>query len=214
MKTFQYLGVIAVSLLLYATVFANEATAQGVDTPTLIAALKNGGYVMVLRHGETDHNQKDAQPPDYTDVTKQRRLSEKGRETARGIGEAIKKLGLAFDKVETSLLDRGIETGKLVASTEVMSSLDLTENSDAVDPAEKERRLMALEKMVGVMPEPGKNTLLVTHKPNIVGAFGKALEDIDEGEIAVFKPDGSGKSQLVGRIKEADWAGAPSGAQM
>jgi phosphohistidine phosphatase SixA len=208
MKTVQHLMVIVVSFLFVAGAFTALALAQNAETKSLIQSLNKGGYVIVLRHGDTNHDQTDILPPDYNDVTKQRRLSDKGRETARQIGGAVKKLGISFDKVETSKLDRGVETGTLVASGEVTPILDLTESNASVTPDEKERRATALRVKVGVMPATGQDTLLVTHKPNIVDAFGKALEDIGEGEAAVFKPDGTGKADLVGRIKETDWRSA------
>lgn len=205
MKTVQHLIVIVVSFLLVVSAFTARALAQNAETKSLILSLNKGGYVIVLRHGDTNHDQNDILPPDYNDITKQRRLSEKGRQTARQIGGAVKKLGIVFDKVETSKLDRGVETGTLVVSGEVIPTMDLTESNASVTPDEKERRATALRVKVGVMPAPGQDTLLVTHKPNIVDAFGKTLEDIGEGESVVFKPDGSGKADLIGRIKETDW---------
>ena len=37
---------------------------------------------------------------------------------------------------------------------------------------------------------PGTNVVVVTHRPNILDAFGKDLFDIRERESVVFKPDG------------------------
>ena len=212
-KISQYFGVVLLSLVFVGSVFVAGARAQSQNAKALIAEVKGGGYVIVLRHGATNHDQKDAWPPDFSDLTKQRRLSDEGRQVATQIGEAVKKLGISFDKVITSKLDRGIETGKLVSGTDGIQTLDLTESSDSVAPAEKERRAMALRAMVGVVPTPGKDTLLVTHKPNIVDAFGMVLQDIDEGEAAVFKPNGAGQGDLVGRLKAMDWMDMPMGKQ-
>jgi hypothetical protein len=46
----------------------------------------------------------------------------------------------------------------------------------------------------------------VTHKPNIVDAFGKDWFDVREGEASIFKPDGKGGYTLVARVQAADWA--------
>ena len=46
--------------------------------------------------------------------------------------------------------------------------------------------------------------MLVSHKPNIMDAFGKDWFDVREGEASVFKPDGAGY-KLVARIQAADW---------
>ena len=61
------------------------------------------------------------------------------------------------------------------------------------------------------MPEAGENTLIVTHKPNIIDAFGKDWFEVKEGEASVFKPDSSGKAVLVVRLQAADWLKAASG---
>ena len=58
------------------------------------------------------------------------------------------------------------------------------------------------------MPDPGTNTLIVTHKPNIIDALGKDWFEIKEGEASIFRPDGSGKYSLVGRVQIDQWATA------
>jgi hypothetical protein len=52
----------------------------------------------------------------------------------------------------------------------------------------------------------GTNVVVVTHKPNILDAFGKDLFDIREGESVVFKPDGSGGYRIVVRVQADEWA--------
>ena len=54
------------------------------------------------------------------------------------------------------------------------------------------------------MPLAGANVVLVSHKPNIMDAFGKDWFDVKEGEASIFKPSGS--YMLVARIQAADWA--------
>jgi hypothetical protein len=61
------------------------------------------------------------------------------------------------------------------------------------------------------MPQAGKNVLIVTHKPNILDAFGKDWFEVKEGEASVFKPDGSGKAALIARVQAIDWIKAVSG---
>jgi hypothetical protein len=61
----------------------------------------------------------------------------------------------------------------LVSGGEVPPSLDITAGGLVVTPIANDRRTEAVRKMVGIMPEAGKNTLSVTHKPNIIDALGK-----------------------------------------
>lgn len=77
-----------------------------------------------------------------------------------------------------------------------------------VSPNENNRRTQALRAMLAASPDAGTNTLIVTHKPNIVDALGKDWFEIREGEASVFKPEGSGKYALVARIQIGQWATA------
>lgn len=184
------------------------AHAQSMDINALVAAMKQGGYVIVLRHAATNRDQADTDPLNYDNVAKQRLLSESGREVAKQIGDSFRRLGIPLGKVYTSRFYRAVETGRLVSGGEVTATLDVTEGGLVVSPIENDRRAEALRKLAAIMPEAGKNTLIVTHKPNILDAFGKDWFEAKEGEASVFKPDGSGKPVLVGRVQPADWTRA------
>ena len=191
--------------------FSVAAYAQTVDVKALVAAMKQGGYVIVLRHGATNRDQADTDPLNPDDIAKQRVLSDKGREVAKQVGDAFKKLGIPLGKVYTSKFNRAVETGKLVSGGEVVATFDVTEGGLVVTPIENDRRAEALKELAGTPPEPGKNTLIVTHKPNILDAFGKDWFEVKEGEASVFKPDGSGKAVLVARLQAVDWIKAAGG---
>lgn len=94
---------------------------------------------------------------------------------------------------------------------DVTPSIDITEGGLVVTPIENDRRAEAFRKMAGTMPEAGKNTLIVSHKPNIIDAFGKDWFEVKEGEASVFKPDRSGKAVLAARVQAVDWIKAASG---
>ena len=51
---------------------------------------------------------------------------------------------------------------------------------------------------------PGRNRLIVTHKHNIMLAFGKEWFDVKEGEASIFRVD-KGAYYLIGRIQISDW---------
>ena len=195
-------GGLAAALLLYAV----SAGAQTPDMKSLVAQLKEGGYVIVLRHGATNRDQADTDPLNPGNVAKQRRLSQKGKEVAQQVGAAYRKLGIPLAETYTSVFNRAVETGKLVSGREVVSTtLDITEGGLVVTPVENDRRAEALKKMAATPPAPGKNTLIVTHKPNILDAFGKDWFEVREGEASVFRPNGAGKAVPVARVQAADW---------
>jgi len=92
-----------------------------------------------------------------------------------------------------------------VTGLDVISTPDVTEGGLVVTPIENDRRTEALRKLAATPPLPGTNTLIVTHKPNILDAFGKDWFDVKEGEASVFKPEGAGKAVLVARVQLVDW---------
>jgi hypothetical protein len=89
---------------------------------------------------------------------------------------------------------------------DVTASADYTEGGLVVTPIENNRRAAALRKIAGTTPPPGTNIIAVTHKPNILDAFGKDWFEVREGEATVFKPDGNGGYRLVARIQAGDWS--------
>ena len=100
----------------------------------------------------------------------------------------------------TGEVHKGTAVRRLVASVRVDQALFAGDDRTDLDA------FAALRAMAARVPEPGTNTLIVTHKPNILDAFGKDWFDIREGEASVFKPDGSGAYTLVGRVQIAQWA--------
>ena len=174
--------------------------------PQWIAALQEGGQVIVLRHGATHADQADTNPLDPKDIAHQRQLNDAGRAAAKSMGDALRKLKIPVGKVQTSQFQRAVETGTLLGFGEVSSTADIAEGGLVVTPNENNRRTAALRSLAATPPPAGTNIVLVTHKPNIVDAFGKDWFDVREGEASIFRPDGKGGYTLVARVQAADWA--------
>ena len=194
--------------LLAATAFADDGKLNA-----LLPSLQQGGYVIVLRHGATDPRYDDAYPLNYEDMTKQRQLSEQGREVARQTGYALRSLGIPIGKVFTSRLNRAVETGRLIAGTDVVWKEELNDSGMGSASAMagssvtgNQRYAATLRRLVATRPEFRTNTLIVTHKTNIRDAFGKTWADIKEGECLIFKPDGFFTTHTpVLRVQASDW---------
>jgi phosphohistidine phosphatase SixA len=169
-----------------------------------IAALRGGGHVIIFRHGATYPDQADTDPLNPSNVAKQRQLNDQGRALAKAIGEAMRKLKIPVGQVHSSLFNRAVETGRLLGFGPVVSSADFTEGGLVVSPNENNRRALAMRKAAATVPPSGTNVVIVSHKPNIMDAFGKDWFDVAEGEASVFKPEG-GSAKLVMRVKATDW---------
>jgi len=188
---------------LFALVLSLPAAAQ--SDSDLVSALRAGGNVIVVRHGATHPDQADTNPLDPSDRARQRHLNDNGRAAAKAMGEALRALKVPVAQVTTSVFYRAVETGTLLGFGEVTSTADISEGGQVVSPNENNRRAAALRAMVGTVPEAGTNTLIVTHKPNILDALGRDWFEIREGEASIFKPTGDGKYVLVGRVQINQW---------
>jgi phosphohistidine phosphatase SixA len=171
-----------------------------------INALRAGGHVIVLRHGATHTDQADTDPLNFKNVAQQRQLNDKGRELAQAIGESWRKLRIPIGVVYTSMFKRAIDTGTLLGFGDVSPTADVTEGGLVVTPVENDRRKQALRTLAATVPPAGSNVAVVSHKPNILDAFGKDWFEVREGEASVFKPDGSGGYKLIVRVQADEWS--------
>ena len=87
-----------------------------------INALRQGGYVIVFRHGATHQDQADTDPLNPKNVAQQRQLNEAGRAKAKEIGEAFRKLRIPVGQIQSSEFNRAVETGTLMGLGEVTST--------------------------------------------------------------------------------------------
>jgi len=186
--------------LLPAIAFSRAAQADWIDD------VRQGGYVIVIRHGATFSNQADTDPLNIKNVAAQRQLNDQGRALAKSMGESMRKLKIPVGTVVTSMFQRAVDTGTLLGFGEVKSTFDVSEGGLVVTPDENTRRTQALRKLAGTPPAAGSNVVIVTHKPNIMDAFGKDWFDVREGEASVFKPDGNGGYKPIVRIKADEWS--------
>ena len=102
------------------------------------------------------------------------------------------------------MFNRAVETGSLMGFGTLTASVDLTEGGLVVTRIENNRRAQALRVLVATPPPAGSNVVIVTHKPNILDAFGKDWFDVREAEASVFKPE-AGAYKLVVRVRAEEW---------
>ena len=196
------LGVVVVALVA-GTAWSQTSPSAG----EVLKLLGGGGYVIVFRHGATHADQADTDPLNLDNVAKQRQLNDKGRADATAVGEAFRGAAIPVGKSYSSRFYRAVETARLIGGKEPQTTPDITEGGQVVSPNENTRRTQALRALVATAPAPGTNTLIVTHKPNILDAFGKDWFEIKEGEASIFRPEGNGYA-LVARVQISQWATA------
>jgi broad specificity phosphatase PhoE len=188
------------ALLLLLTALALAGCGGGDEEPALTGketalanALREGGVVLVMRHTKTEPATDEVEV--LGDCSRQRNLSEDGREQARAIGRDVRALGVPVDAVLASPLCRARETAELafgrVKVDRVLVSPGVTGTVEDDD-----RRIAALRRIT-TAPR-GSATVLVTHTGNIGGAFGQSIE---EGDVLVFRG-----RELLGTVPPGDWA--------
>ena len=180
------------------------AQTPAIDDKALAAALRAGGFVIVVRHGATFPDQADTDPLHPDNITAQRNLNDKGKASAAALGDAFRQIGVPVGKVYTSRFNRAYETAALAGFKEIEKIPELTDAGPGMSPGENTGQTEAFRKMLGTAPPPGTNTVLVTHKPNIVDALGKDWAEVKEGEASIFRP-ANGNYTLVERVQMDDW---------
>jgi len=191
------------SLVLFGAVSA--VFAQASPQQTLITQLRRGGYVLFVRHFNTNPDQADTDPLHLDNVQAQRQLSEAGRARAQALGAALRALGVPVERVIASKFKRAQDSAELLAVGPVEASIDVSEGGLVVTPRENQRRAAALKALLSRAPAAGKNLVIVSHRPNLQEAAGKEFGDVAEGEVAVFQPLGDNKFKLIVRATVETW---------
>ena len=166
----------------------------GADEAAALAALRQGGYVALMRHAQAPGGAGD--PPGFRldDCRTQRNLSAKGRTEAVAAGERLRREGIAFGRILASPWCRCRETGELMAMGPVTT--DPAFSNAFVLHDKRDALTRDARDVIGSWDRVG-NLLVVTHGANIA-----ALTGINpaEGEIVVFAPQDGGALQLIGRL--------------
>src|SRR5215510_90632 len=195
---------LATGLSAMLAVAASTGSSAAANDQEIVQALRAGGLVIVLRHGATFPDQADTDPLNFDNIAAQRNLNDKGKALAKAFGDAVRQAGVPVGKVFTSEYNRAYETAVVAGFKDIEKTADITEGGLVVSPNENSRRIDAFRKLLGTAPTPGTNTILVTHKPNIVDALGKDWFDVKEGEASLFRPE-NGSYKLIARVQMEEW---------
>jgi phosphohistidine phosphatase SixA len=187
-------------------VAAAAAYAQSLAGAPLVEALRHGGYVLVMRHASSPAARPPAALADPDNVHGERQLDELGRHAAESMGQALGTLHIEFGMVLSSPTFRAVQTARLAAGADPAPVEQLNEALPGSGRSRAEElRSEWLRHQVAVSPASGTNTLIVTHLPNILSAFGAQASGVSEGETLVFHPDGNGAVRLVARVRIGEW---------
>ncbi len=185
------------------------------DDETLLRRLREGGLVIIFRHGRTNRDQTDQlqlgtaaslsaaeRQSMFLDCSRQRTLSDVGREELRAVAVSIRAIGFAVDDLQASPMCRTRETAWLTFGR-------VTPNDALVvrRPLEERRRL------AGTIPPQGTNHVLVSHSGIVASLVWYPNNPADpadiglpEGSAFVVEPLDDGEYRFLARLAPADWA--------
>lgn len=190
MRLFQCLAVL---------LFASAAWGQ--PPADLVRQLREGGYVLYMRHASTDFSQNDSQMTSYEDCASQRNLNDKGRQEAREIGGQVKRLRIPIGEVLASPYCRTMETARLAFG----KARAMSEVRGGPVRSDDPNRYEGLRKLLGTPPKGKTNNVISSHGNPFQAVAGSPY--LAEGEIAVVRPEGGTRFTVVARIRPEDWSG-------
>ncbi len=170
----------------------------------LVKALRAGGHAIVMRHAAADPDKADIDPLNFKNVRTQQPLTEPGKTAARVFGEGLRAIGVPIGEVLTSRFSRAYQTAVMAGFKTAKPVTELTEGTLVVSPNEQRRRASALKQLAAAPLPVGSNRLLITHRANIMQAFGKEWFEVKEGEASIFKVE-KGAYSLIARVQIDDW---------
>jgi phosphohistidine phosphatase SixA len=182
---------------------AGVAHAQTLQGEALVKALRQGGHVIVMRHASSPREAPDQQTANADNVNRERQLDAEGRATATAMGQALRGLKIPIGDVLTSPTYRALETVRYAKLGDPKPFPELGDNGQSMQGGTQAQAVW-LQKRVTQFPA-GANTILVTHFPNLTGAFPQMAAGVADGEALVFGPDGKGGAALIARVKIEEW---------
>ena len=172
-------------------------------TPQTLQSLRAGGFVLYLRHGNTDNTRADRVPSvDLNDCATQRPLTEEGRQLAARVGEAIRKARIPVAEIRISPLCRVRDTVAIAFPGQVaISDMNLMYTANLTD-VQKAPIIANTRHLLSAPVPPGSNRVLVAHAPNLMDLIGYFPR---EATLVVFRPMGAAGFEYVASVAPAQW---------
>lgn len=175
------------------------AASQSLGDGEIIPALKNGGYIIFMRHAQAPAELPTTATASPGNTMLERQLDAQGRSEAIAFGEAIRRLGIPLASIESSPSYRTRQTARLAGFTEVTIRDYLLQEEREIP----ESVLIPMKAALAIKPESG-NQLLISHSGNISAIFPDLDPYISQGEAIIIDPALSISIPLA-RILITDW---------
>ena len=173
-------------------------------TKALLEQVRKGGFVLYMRHGNTDNSRPDRAPQvDLNDCSTQRPLNEEGRRVTAEVGRAIRQARIPLGEIFVSPLCRAKESAQAAFGKDFQVHEQLMYTANLT--SEQKKPILATTRKLLSEPVPaGVNRVIVAHAPNMADLMGFFVKP--EGTVVVVRPLGNGDFEYVASIHPTLWA--------
>jgi phosphohistidine phosphatase SixA len=197
MKLVQWIRLAGIASLM---VLANCGVGLTLSRESLINALQAGGLVIVMRHASSPRQPPDSETINSDNTNSERQLDETGRSNAKAFGDSLERLRIPIAVVESSPTYRTLETARMAGFSDIDIRVELGSQGMQSSSA---AYASWLQNRVRTIPLQG-NHLLITHEPNIVGAYPDLNSSPLQGEALIFDPS-EDQTGPIARVTISEW---------
>ncbi len=190
--------------ILIGMLIAGTAQADPLSGAALVTSLRQGGYVLLMRHASSPATPPTAASAEPDNTRFERQLDEAGRRSVMAMGEAIKTLAIPIGEVWSSPTYRAQETVRLANLPAPAVAAELGDGGQSMRPVAKDQTVW-LQAKLAEQPRACSNSVVVTQYPNILDAFGEKAAGLGEGDALILRPAGAGGDEIVGQVKIQEW---------
>jgi hypothetical protein len=178
-----------------------------VTGPALVAALRQGGLILWMRHGARDDRPGDVsdQQAAAHNCAEQSQLTSAGEAQARAVGAGMRSWGLPIVAVRTARLCRTEATGRLLGIGPVTDDAGLDEVSTWTDRGGAAGYQQAVWSILSTPPPAGQNLIAVTSNLTMPNPRPAMLANLGPAEVVVFRPHPGGAPELLARVGHGAW---------
>ena len=187
--------VVSVAVTLWLMLSASAAAAQALSGPSLVDALRSGGYVLVMRNAQSPDAVPEERGRAPGNLEGERELDPIGQGQVSVIAYSLRELDIPVGQTLHGPEFRSRQSANYRGRGKMMRLDVLGEPGDAA----------ALTQLAATVPAAGHNTVIVTHEALITKAFARDASGVGNAETLVFRPR-DGRAQLVARLTFEDWA--------
>jgi len=182
---------------------AAPAFVEKMATPATLNQVRQGGFVLYMRHGNTDNSKPDRVPSvDLKDCSTQRPLTDEGRQLAAQVGKSIRAARIPVAEIHVSPLCRAKESAQAAFGNKFQVNEFLMYTSNLTT----EEKKPILETTRGLLSAPvakSSNRVIVAHAPNMADLIGYFVKP--EGTVVVIRPKGDAGFEYIASIPPNLW---------